>query len=1659
MASDSTKYFIEIDGKTKAYKFPKGHEKEALFLEKYPNAVTGVRYTDGIKNWTIPPSKKDALLSKFPNAKLVDDPIDKPVNYTNQSLEQTNQNLQTEINSTQNPLQKPSFINEYKQPEFRAMPEGTQITSFDFPSDRGVVDKISTGIKDLMYGEGSEAWDRRNKGQTAVLLSMQESLQQSEGFKNWSNETGSKDPLRYVNENFSKVIRDPQITGIQGDPTTMEMLEVGMGAGVATSLGMAGIIPTTLGVASFAAIDEATSYAISKINDDPYVFGGRLSGEGQDISDLLPEEASESLKETMQVFDLLAKGALLWKVGPKAKEAITRKGKQFWEAATKEVIVENNMTRRLYLDPMKVRSILGQRDGKFSSREMELYQEIRPDLTKDQIMKSLKKGIEIEVPAEKIARIYDKPWWGKIKSAFGIKKSAPVEVSRTRAGVDKAKVPPLQGQVRGLLKPPVDAKPVAVPSVKPGGKTDYMISHRPSETGPPAHDMFADIEGDGPMSPSDLFKNPEYYIGTADRKSAVFLETQEQMKYIEGIQGEPEADITVYRSSPKNELNDGDWVSLSKDYAKISGQHPTDEAKDMPVFEHKIKVKDLKWDGNSLEEWGYYPEKLGKPEVTEQKLTDGTPIKTSVQENVALDDYIQGQESLQTNPEQAGFTFNEKNNLVITDKKEFLLELDNMLDVNKDAISDSQDDPALIDDLKFYEKNQNAILSLQNKINELKTEQDPTLQVDVEKPKIEEPKPKKNIEDVKFKDKPPGELPEPKTKIIVAPGSGAEKVQNMHEETDAEFKDKKRITVKNIKAKLVRGFTDRSGNVKKELMEKGGEEGKEAVMNHELIKGAPSNTGRIIGEAEKSIYKDLNKDEIKLFDRIINSRTTIAVSERDPNVKNPRGLTKKEHQEWLDNLPEEVQKKLFPLVDKWFDVGKQQLKEMKDEGLLDDDLYNKLKLIDYSPREFIQYIDPDMPSYETGGKVSISSSGIKKLDRGSEEVLNNNSTQLLGQIVSRAQSRIFRNRANKSLLRMVEQNPDIGIAKLAPGPDATPPTGFEAIDVMIDGKKKRMFMPNEFAKEWSPSTDLKLTQSQATITGIITGSSILKPFATGALAPAFAPFNFIRDVSYVYLNESAYSDIGPIALKQMGQDIAEILPDAIGKKGRYIDYIKEGGGMDFLSKQGGTVGMGTKLGKAIGFTNELSEVVMRLAVRNRLIKQGMSPVEASWRARRYLDFNVGGSVSKTIDNIGFPYLNAAIQGTRGTFNTLRGKGSAGQSKAKAWNKMAQIMSLAVAGWYANQINKDTYDEISPIEKSRNWIFTTGGHKYVDKDGFDRHFYYRIPKDQGQSFFTTMIEASLEKMHYGKNIYENKGVWEAVNSIFGMINPKNNLPPILNALIAYNVNYDLFYEDRIWKGNESVEQYAQYNDNTHPFFRELAKKAKETKVPMIAEEGINISPIKLQRSLQKYIPANNVYASAVGYGTRLLMNELPEKEQLEYTKQTLAKYPFINKFLRTTSPYKKDPVAEKIKREVITASTLRNRKLNKYIVDFYRKLDKNNKDVPDVPDEYIKLVREEVGLKEGKDFMPNADNKFEYWINRFILQNQVKNLPSDTKKFWTQFLKMGTPQQKAMYYAQKYNNLSKSDQKKYEEILQTLTSVYTEQFISFLEKYKEDFKEK
>ena len=77
--------------------------------------------------------------------------------------------------------------------------------------------------------------------------------------------------------------------------------------------------------------------------------------------------------------------------------------------------------------------------------------------------------------------------------------------------------------------------------------------------------MFADELGEGAIAPDDILETPRYYIGSSQSTDpVVYQQTLDAVENIKEIQGDPDAEITVYRSSPVDELNDGDWISLSK---------------------------------------------------------------------------------------------------------------------------------------------------------------------------------------------------------------------------------------------------------------------------------------------------------------------------------------------------------------------------------------------------------------------------------------------------------------------------------------------------------------------------------------------------------------------------------------------------------------------------------------------------------------------------------------------------------------------------------------------------------------------------------------------------------------------------------------------------------------------------------------------------------------------------------------------------------------------------------------------------------------------------------------------------------------------------------------------------------------------------------------
>lgn len=119
---------------------------------------------------------------------------------------------------------------------------------------------------------------------------------------------------------------------------------------------------------------------------------------------------------------------------------------------------------------------------------------------------------------------------------------------------------------------------------------EYGMSHRPKKMG-----VGYDIESEGAIP--DFYDHPEYYTYSKDGTYA------ESIKAIKKMRNKPEMDITIYRASPKNELNKGDWITLSKKYAKQESM-----TEGVPVQSFKVKAKDIHFAGDDINEFGYFPE-------------------------------------------------------------------------------------------------------------------------------------------------------------------------------------------------------------------------------------------------------------------------------------------------------------------------------------------------------------------------------------------------------------------------------------------------------------------------------------------------------------------------------------------------------------------------------------------------------------------------------------------------------------------------------------------------------------------------------------------------------------------------------------------------------------------------------------------------------------------------------------------------------------------------------------------------------------------------------------------------------------------------------------------------------------------------------------------
>ena len=126
--------------------------------------------------------------------------------------------------------------------------------------------------------------------------------------------------------------------------------------------------------------------------------------------------------------------------------------------------------------------------------------------------------------------------------------------------------------------------------------SEYRGQHQPRPDGYAMHEASEAYP--------DVYEHPEYY-----RQGDTGYD--DSLRVIRRTRGLPDAPVTIYRAVPHGvtTINPGDWVTTSKAYARQHGMHATDPKLDWPVISITGRARDLRTDGDDVNEWGYYPER------------------------------------------------------------------------------------------------------------------------------------------------------------------------------------------------------------------------------------------------------------------------------------------------------------------------------------------------------------------------------------------------------------------------------------------------------------------------------------------------------------------------------------------------------------------------------------------------------------------------------------------------------------------------------------------------------------------------------------------------------------------------------------------------------------------------------------------------------------------------------------------------------------------------------------------------------------------------------------------------------------------------------------------------------------------------------------------
>lgn len=742
---------------------------------------------------------------------------------------------------------------------------------------------------------------------------------------------------------------------------------------------------------------------------------------------------------------------------------------------------------------------------------------------------------------------------------------------------------------------------------------------------------------------------------------------------------------------------------------------------------------------------------------------------------------------------------------------------------------------------------------------------------------------------------------------------------------------------------------DRAGTVRSALLKKAGPEGVDAEQKFTLSAGAPGAASHEFQGHFTEIYGGaiidrMPKEEKAFLDDVVHDRRVSQALRENPDFTSPYGKTPAEFTAHLEEVRGRVGDPKFlelnARAEQWFTVMRAQVDKLRTAGLIDDEAYDKLRSFSLTPREHLDLIDPFKKS-PFGG--AIKSSGLPALAKGDakEAALNRNSDTFLAEMIARTTGRIARNDATKSLSKVAEHEGN-GIVSFnkddkALGPDPvkisyigptenvptyaaqaakaesilkksqtttpanlsyTTPPELAAIPNFRGVGEQELWMNREMAKEWlnyAPESQGTIARTIARYSGI----NLLRTVATG-INPAAGPFLFLMDATDTVFTSHMYSTFVPKGMIELGHDILTVLPDVVTRGPRYQKYIEEGGGMPFLV-HGAHGGQGihdtpfankgwNAVKTGLGYWNESFELAMRLGIRERGLRQGLSPEKATYEARRWIDFSQGGHTIKFIDNYIMPYTNAGVQG-------LRQLGyNAAKNPKKFALRMGQFSAGVTALWLWNNMrHPHVMQQIPQEQQAKNFHFATDMHAN-DVNGEKQWMGFALPVPPPLRWIKGTIEAALNQAFYGK--LPTRELMQSYEDSFGVFgSPTQMISPVIKAAVEYNTNYSLYAGHKIWSGSDQIppsEEYKQLPDTP------------SSQLAIDLGRATGLSPDRMTQAFHDVVP-RSLFSDAADWAYKWARTGDPLPEDAQYATGPNAnlyvarQFPFLSRLIFVTHP--------------------------------------------------------------------------------------------------------------------------------------------------------------